>query len=139
MKHNSSDSILAILGRLAAFTALAFMFAIGRASAQDDVISRARAASSEGRRAEGLALLETHLVDSPRDVDARLTYGLMLSWDGQYDRARAELRRVLEAAPEYSDARVALMNVELMFVQTQSTSLVRIGIALVAEIMMLVV
>jgi YaiO family outer membrane protein len=112
MKHNSSDSILAPLARLAAFTALAFMFAIGHASAQDDVISRARAASSEGRRAEGLALLETHLVDSPRDVDARLTYGLMLSWDGQYDRARAELRRVLEAAPEYGDARVALMNVE---------------------------
>src|SRR5205085_9788166 len=34
---------------------------------------------------------------------------------------------------------VALMKVELMFVQTQRTSLVRIGIALVAEMMMLVV
>lgn len=86
--------------------------AAGTAAAQDDVMSRARAASADGRRAEGIAMLDTHLADSPRDVDARLTLGLLLSWDGQYDRARAELRRVLIQAPEYGDARVALMNVE---------------------------
>ena len=91
---------------------LLVLLTTGTAIAQDDVISRARAASADGRRAEGLTLLEEHLADSPRDVDARLTYGLLLSWDGKYDQARTELRRVLATAPDYADARTALMNVE---------------------------
>ncbi len=82
------------------------------ASAAESVIERARAASADGRRDDGLALLEVHLVESPRDVDARLVYGLMLSWEGRYDEARAELERVLAQTPGYTDARVALMNVE---------------------------
>jgi len=82
------------------------------AHAQDDVIRRARAAASDGRRSEGIAMLETHLERSPSDVDARLVYGLMLSWDGQYDEARAALTQVLAQSPTYLDARVALMNVE---------------------------
>lgn len=81
-------------------------------SAQDDVIARARAAASAGNRAAGIALLETHLATSPRDVDARLVYGLMLSWEGRYDDARRALQDVLAQAPDYLDARVALMNVE---------------------------
>lgn len=85
---------------------------VGVASAQDDVIARARAAASDGRRAEGLALLETHLKSSPNDVDARLVYGLILSWDGKYDEARAALTQVLAQSPDYLDARIALMNVE---------------------------
>ena len=82
------------------------------ALAQDDVIAKARAAAADGRRADGIALLEQHLASTPRDVDARLVYGLILSWDGQYDRARTALTDVLAQAPDYLDARVALMNVE---------------------------
>jgi YaiO family outer membrane protein len=58
-------------------------------------------------------MLEQHLTQSPDDVDARLVYGLVLSWEARYDEAREELRRVLAQTPEYMDARVALMNVEL--------------------------
>lgn len=76
------------------------------------MIAKARAAATAGRHAEGIALLEQHLAITPRDVDARLVYGLILSWDGQYDRARAALNEVLAQAPDYLDARVALMNVE---------------------------
>ena len=113
MKNATPDSIVATFPvRLAALALLALTLTAGTASAQDDVISLARQASSEGRRAEGLALLESHLADSPRDIDARLTYGLLLSWDGKYDQARTELRSVLAAAPDYADARIALMNVE---------------------------
>ena len=79
------------------------------ASAQDDVIARARAAS----RPDGIKILETHLATTPRDVDARLVYGLLLSWEGRYDDARRELTQVLAQAPNYLDAQVALMNVEL--------------------------
>lgn len=80
--------------------------------AQDDVIAKARAAASAGRRSEALDLLRRHLDAVPRDVDARLVYGLVLSWDGKYDEARLALREVLAQAPDYVDARVALMNVE---------------------------
>jgi YaiO family outer membrane protein len=85
---------------------------VGVAVAQDDVIERARAAAADGRRAEGLAILETHLKSSQNDVDARLVYGLILSWDGKYDEARTALNQVLAQTPDYLDARVALMNVE---------------------------
>ena len=77
-------------------------------AAQDDVIAKARAAP----RAEGIRMLEGHLASNPRDVDARLVFGLLLSWEGRYDEARAALQQVLDQAPDYLDARVALMNVE---------------------------
>ncbi|HXG69040.1 MAG TPA: YaiO family outer membrane beta-barrel protein [Gemmatimonadaceae bacterium] len=80
--------------------------------AQTPVIVQARVAAADGRRAEGLALLETHLATVPTDVDARLVYGLILSWDGRYDDARRELGSVLAESPHYLDARVALMNVK---------------------------
>lgn len=81
-------------------------------AAQDDVIALARAAAAAGKRPEGIALLEAHLAGSPSDADARLVYGLILSWDGRYDDARRALQGVLAQAPDYLDARVALMNVE---------------------------
>ena len=82
------------------------------AFAQDDVIARARAASSSGRSDEAFAMLEERLAETPRDVDVRLIYGLILSWEHRYDEAREQLRRVLALAPRYQDAQVALMNVE---------------------------
>ena len=78
-----------------------------------DVVASAREAASNGRREEALAALEAHLADVPGDVDARLLYGLILSWERRYPEARLELRRVLDQAPDYEDARVALMNVAL--------------------------
>ena len=92
--------------------AAALLFIARPASAQDDVIARARAANSSGQRPQALAMLQGHLSSTPRDVDARLVYGLMLSWDRRYDEARSEFQRVLTQTPEYRDAQVALMNVE---------------------------
>jgi len=93
--------------------AAALLLIASTAFAQDDVIARARAADSAGRRPEALAMLRSHLSSTPRDVDARLVYGLMLSWDRRYDEARSEFQRVLQDTPDYKDARVALMNVEM--------------------------
>lgn len=78
----------------------------------EDVRASARSAYSAGRTDEALRLLETHLAASPRDVDARLLLGLVLSWSGRYDQARVTLAQVLEQAPDYLDASVALANVE---------------------------
>ena len=82
------------------------------AAGQDDILKQARAAATSGHREEALSMLETHLAEAPRDVDARLLYGLVLSWEGRYDEARPVLQQVLMQAPGYTDARVALMNVE---------------------------
>ncbi len=76
------------------------------------VLKDARDAVNEGRRPDALRILETQLAASPRDVDSRLLYGLVLSWSGRYDDARRELEQVLAQAPAYTDARVALANVE---------------------------
>ena len=83
-----------------------------RVAGQDDVRTKAREAATSGHRAEALAMLEAHLAEAPRDVDARLLYGLVLSWEGRYTDARPVLQQVLAQAPNYTDARVALMNVE---------------------------
>lgn len=100
------------MSRATPLIAAAVILIAGTASAQDDVIARARAANSSGQRPQALAMLQGHLSSAPRDVDARLVYGLMLSWDGRYDEARAEFQRVLTQTPEYTDAKIALMNVE---------------------------
>ncbi|MDQ3168604.1 MAG: YaiO family outer membrane beta-barrel protein [Acidobacteriota bacterium] len=90
---------------------LVFLAAAIPSLAQETVIVRARAAASDGRRPDAIAMLEAHLATSPRDADARLVYGLILSWEGRYAEAREALEAVLAQAPGYVDARVALMNV----------------------------
>ena len=72
---------------------------------------RHRTAATSGHRAEALDSLRLRLDDAPRDVDARLLYGLILSWEGRYDEARQALQQVLVQSPTYVDARIALMNV----------------------------
>jgi YaiO family outer membrane protein len=93
---------------LLALTLLLLAPASARAQ-QDDILKQARSATT---RSESIRILERHLASRPEDVDARLLYGQMLSWEARYDDARRELERVLAAAPDYLDARVALMNVE---------------------------
>jgi YaiO family outer membrane protein len=111
-KQTAKEAYMILAVRSIVVAAAFWCACAGAAVAQEDVIGRARAAAADGRRADGIALLEAHLQSTPRDVDARLVYGLILSWDGQYDRARAALTEVLAQTPDYLDARVALMNVE---------------------------
>ena len=51
------------------------------------------------RPPDALHILEERLAAAPRDVDARLLYGLVLSWEGRYDDARPVLQQVLSQAP----------------------------------------
>jgi YaiO family outer membrane protein len=92
---------------------LALLVLPATAQAQADLIALARMEAAEGRRVEALTMLEDHLTQSPGDVDARLVYGVVLSWEGRYDEARRELQQVLAQTPAYMDARIALMNVAL--------------------------
>jgi YaiO family outer membrane protein len=83
------------------------------AQQQDDVVVRARYLATHQKRGEALELLSSQLRGHPSDVDARLLYGLILSWEGRYDEARAALHAVLESHPDYTDAIVAAINVEM--------------------------
>lgn len=98
--------------RLVVFTLLLTLGGAASAWAQSEAVrTDARAAAIAGRRADAVQMLETHLETFPRDADARLLLGVVLSWDGKYEDADRELRRVLEQSPTYNDARVALANV----------------------------
>jgi YaiO family outer membrane protein len=80
-----------------------------------DAVQKARSLAFAGKptRPQALALLKDHLAVSTDDVDARVFYGIVLSWDGQYDEARRQLTEVLAGHPTYGDALSALINVEL--------------------------
>ena len=98
--------------RIASLVFLSAVLVAPCAAGQDDILTKARAAATSGRAEDALRMLQSHLDEAPRDVDARLLYGLVLSWEKRYDEARPVLQQVLTQAPGYTDARVALMNVE---------------------------
>ncbi len=77
-----------------------------------DILIQARSLATNKQRPEAVELLTKHLSEHPRDVDARLLLGSILSWEGRYNEARSELGRVLEGSPDYTDAILALINVE---------------------------
>lgn len=87
----------------------------GLAASSDapDTTSLARELASTGNRAKGLAVLDRLLVKDPSDSDARVLRGIVLSWEGRYDEARADLEAVLAVHKDYGDAVAALINVEM--------------------------
>jgi len=81
--------------------------------ADEDIFIRARSLALNHQRREALDLLKAHLDRDSEDVDSRLLYGLILSWERRWDEARQALHTVLEKAPGYTDASIGLINVEL--------------------------
>jgi YaiO family outer membrane protein len=97
--------------RVVAAAVVVCLHAVSAPAQPADILASARTAATSGHRPQALADLERHLRESPRDVDARLLYGLVLSWEGRYDDARRELGDVLVQTPGYNDARMALANI----------------------------
>jgi YaiO family outer membrane protein len=85
------------------------------ARAQEDIVGKARSIALSGKqhRPEALGILQQHLASDPDDTDARVLYGIILSWEGQYDDARNQLAQVLAKRPDHGDALPAMINVEL--------------------------
>lgn len=77
------------------------------------VIPRAIELEKAGNSAAALALLEKHLAEHPDDNEARVRYGIILSWEKHRDDARKQLEMVLASNPYHYDALTALINVEL--------------------------
>lgn len=82
--------------------------------ADEDPVAQARQLAYSGKehRDEALAILKKHLETEADDSDARVLYGIVLSWQGRYDEAREQLKQVLANNPTHADALPALINVE---------------------------
>src|SRR5262249_29765121 len=78
-----------------------------------DPVAYARSLATNNRRSEALEFLKKYLEEHPQDSDGRELFGIILSWEGDYDRARQELDKVLATNPTHGDALPALVNVEL--------------------------
>ncbi len=89
---------------------LAVFLISGSAFAQD--VDRARQLATAGQRREALQILEQRIAVAPNDIDAMTLYGRVLSWDGDFPRARRALQWALLHDPENRDAREALARVE---------------------------
>jgi YaiO family outer membrane protein len=100
-----------------AFLSLAMLQALAEeeppTQAAPELLAEVRALDKEGDRKGALRILSWHLEASPDDTDARTLYGTMLSWEGRYDEARAELGKVLAASPGHGDAIRSAIHVEL--------------------------
>lgn len=99
--------------RTTAVALLALLVAAVATAAEIGSVERARQLAAAGQRREALQELEKRLAESPSDLDARILYGTILSWEGRRDEARRELGRVLSDRPTNSDALVALGYLEL--------------------------
>lgn len=89
-----------------------FLLMSGPAFAQGNAIERARQLAVSGQRRQALEILEQRVAADPRDIEAMTLYGIVLSWERDFARARRALLWVLLREPENHDARLALTNVE---------------------------
>ncbi len=62
----------------------------------------------QGRRAEGMQLLEMLHARDPDDIDVLYNLGIVLSDAGQLERAERHLRRCVDMAPRFANALIAL-------------------------------
>ncbi len=79
----------------------------------DELFAQARRLAFSGQREEARSICVSILERVPDYHDVRILLGRLYSWDRQFDRARQELKRVLDSSPGQVDARRALMDVEL--------------------------
>ena len=77
------------------------------------VLTEARSMVTEGRSPEAIAFLNEHLKQQPEDLDARVLLGLIYSWEKHWDEGRQAFTVVLQADPDYKDAFLGLINLEL--------------------------
>jgi YaiO family outer membrane protein len=79
----------------------------------EDPMAEARALSAAHRPQEAVTLLNEHLRENPDDVDARVLLGLICSWDNRWEEGRRAFTAVLKSDPDYKDAVLGLIHLEL--------------------------
>ena len=79
----------------------------------DNPLAEARNLVTQGHRQEAILLLNRRLEEEPEDFDARVLIGLIYSWDQLWDEGRRAFSIVLEKDPDYRDAVLGLINLEI--------------------------
>lgn len=83
------------------------------AAAGESAVETARRHIRDGDRAAAIATLSARLAERPGDTDALTLRGIVLSWEGRYGDARADLEAVLSRNRSHGDALPALIQMEL--------------------------
>lgn len=83
------------------------------AASEEGAVEAARRQIREGNRAAAIATLGARLAERPTDTDALTVRGIVLSWEGRYDDARADFQAVLARNRTHGDALPALIQMEL--------------------------
>src|SRR3984957_6359424 len=78
-----------------------------------DILAQARELSSNDHPQQAIDLLNEHLKEVPDDSDARVLLGLICSWNKHYDEGRRAFTLVLKSDPDYKDAVLGLIHLEL--------------------------
>jgi YaiO family outer membrane protein len=79
----------------------------------EDVRIQARALFKQDEPQKAITLLNDWLTENPEDSDGRVLLGLICSWDRRYEDGRRAFMTVLQADPDYKDAVLGLINLQL--------------------------
>lgn len=81
---------------------------------QDDTpLARARDLFKANHSSQAIAILNEQLREKPEDLDAGVLLGLICSWDKRWQEGRSAFSAVLAKDPDYKDAVLGLINLEL--------------------------
>ena len=95
----------------------------------ENVLIKARALFADDQAEKALSLVNEHLRVNPEDSDARVLLGLICSWTKRYDEGRRAFEAVLQADPDYKDATLGLVNLELWSGHAvQAEEVIRLGL-----------
>lgn len=92
---------------------LSLVLSISGYAQENTVLTQARTLFDQGHAQQALSLLYDHLKETPDDADARVLLGLICSWDKRYDEGRKAFTTVLDTDPDYKDAVLGLINLEI--------------------------
>ncbi|HET7437702.1 MAG TPA: tetratricopeptide repeat protein [Thermoanaerobaculia bacterium] len=76
---------------------------INDAGNAEDVLSLAKSYTGVGEYTQAIRLYDAYLQNVPDDLDARINYARVLSWDRRYDAAQRQYQTVLNAQPDRAD------------------------------------
>ena len=79
----------------------------------ENILAQARELSGSDHPQQAIALLNEHLREVPDDSDARALLGLICSWNKRWDEGRRAFALVLKSDPDYKDAVLGLIHLEL--------------------------
>lgn len=77
-----------------------------RSARHEEMLSLAKAYAAIAAYDEAIALYEQYLEANPNDVDVRVRYARVLSWDRRYGAAEEQYRRLVAEYPHRADLRL---------------------------------